>query len=146
MTAAPLPLITDENRFFWQGGRDGVLQIMRCDDCAWWIHQPEPVCPVCLGERITPHATTGLGKVAAFTVNHQQWVPNLEVPYVIAIVELDEQVGLRLMTRLIGVDAVTAADGGVHVGLRVEVDFEQHDDVWLPLFRPVASAVSGHAR
>ncbi len=138
MNMAPLPLITDENRYFWQSGREGVLRIMRCEDCGWWIHQPEPVCPVCLSEHVSPNATAGLGTVEGFTVNHQQWVPNLDVPYVIAIVELDEQVGLRVMTRLVGVDAATAAAGGVQVGLRVEVEFEQRDDVWLPLFRPVA--------
>ena len=134
----PLPAVDDDNRHFWQSGRDGVLQILRCGACGWWIHQPQPVCPECLSTNVLPQPTAGRAVVQAFTVNHQQWVPDLEVPYVIAIVELGEQTGLRLMTRLVDIDP-----GEVHIGLEVEVVFEQHDDVWLPLFRPVAAGRAG---
>jgi uncharacterized OB-fold protein len=69
--------------------------------------------------------------VFTFTVNHQAWTPELAVPYVIAIVALDEAPGLHLSTRLVDVDP---AD--VTIGMRVRVTFEQRGDVWLPLFRP----------
>lgn len=133
MSPTPLPLIDDDNRHFWQGGRDGSLLIMRCRSCGWWIHQPQPVCPRCLSFDVEPHPTSGHGTVAAYTINYQRWIPDLEVPYVLAMVELEEQAGLRLMTRLVQV-----RQSQVETGLRVQVCFERRDDVWLPLFRPAS--------
>jgi len=70
--------------------------------------------------------------VLTFTLNHQPWVPSPDHPYAIAIVELDEQPGLRLMTNIANCPAES-----VRIGMRVRVVFEQRDDVWLPLFEPV---------
>jgi len=64
-----------------------------------------------------------------FTVNHHAWFPGQQVPYVLAIVELEEQPGLRLTTRLVGLEPEE-----VRIGLPVRVRFEQVEDVWLPLF------------
>jgi uncharacterized OB-fold protein len=73
--------------------------------------------------------------VHTFTVNHQAWMPGPELPYVVAIVELPEQEGLRLTTNI-----VDCAPEEVRIGMPVEVTFEQHDDVWIPLFRPAGAA------
>ncbi len=56
----------------------------------------------------------------------------MEPPYVIAIVGLDEDPRIRLTTNIV-VDDPTE----VVIGSRVRVIFEQHDDVWLPLFEPI---------
>ena len=53
------------------------------------------------------------------------------VPYVIAIVELDEQAGLRFTTDLVDCDPEE-----VYIGMPVEVTFEQTGEAWVPLFRP----------
>ena len=37
----------------------------------------------------------------SYTINRRAWVPDLEVPFVLAAVELDEQPGLRLITTLV---------------------------------------------
>ena len=34
----PLPLITDENEFFWRSGADGTLRLQGCADCGALIH------------------------------------------------------------------------------------------------------------
>ena len=70
------------------------------------------------------------GVVVTFTLNHQAW-GILEPPYVIAVVELAEQPGLRLTTNLVGV-----SPGDVRSGMPVQVHFEHLDDVYLPLFEP----------
>jgi len=80
----------------------------------------------------------GTGVVAGFTVNHQPWLPTLELPYVIAIVAIDDDPRVRLTTNIVGCDP---AD--VRVGMRVEVRFEQHEDVWLPFFAPTDDASDG---
>jgi uncharacterized OB-fold protein len=83
--------------------------------------------------RLAPEELSGRGLVYAFTVNHYQWLPDMEPPYVVALVELVEQDGLRLMTNIVGcpVDEVST-------GMEVEVVFAQTEDVYVPLFRPVA--------
>jgi len=66
-------------------------------------------------------------------VNHQSWFAALPPPYVIGIIELVEQPGLRLLSNVVGCDP---AD--VRPGMAVGVEFERVDeDVWLPVFRAV---------
>jgi len=71
--------------------------------------------------------------VATYTINHQPWYPGLDPPYVVAIVEIEEQPDVRLMTNVVNCEVEK-----VHVGMPVQVKFEQHDDVWIPLFEPAA--------
>lgn len=127
-----LPLITLENAAFWQGGQSGRLMIQHCSGCDRWFHPPAPVCPQCNSLDVAPKAVSGRGRVATFTVNHQAWLPELAEPYVVAIVELDDQPGLRLLSNVVGLPP-----GQVYVGMPVRVRFEQHEDVWLPLFEPL---------
>jgi uncharacterized OB-fold protein len=126
-----LPRVTDDNRFFWTSGADGRLRFLRCDECGRLVHPPSPVCPECLSKKLTPDAVSGRAIVATFTVNHQAWIPGFDPPYVVAIVEIDEQPDVRLMTNVVG-----CAPDDVRIGMPVQVCFEQHDDVWLPLFEP----------
>lgn len=128
-----LPRVTRANEHFWRGGADGKLQLLRCEACATWIHPPQPVCPACRTKDVAVAAASGLATVVTFTLNHQEWVPAPDHPYAIAIVELDEQPGLRLMTNVVGCPAEA-----VHIGQRVRVLFERCDDVWIPLFAPAA--------
>jgi uncharacterized OB-fold protein len=84
-----------------------------------------------LSTDLAPEATSGRAVVHTYTVNHQPWYPGLDPPYVVAIVALPEQEGLRLTTNIVG---CTPAD--VRIGLPVRVNFERYDDVWLPMFEP----------
>jgi uncharacterized protein len=59
--------------------------------------------------------------------------PDMEPPYVVAEVDLVEQGGLRLMTNI-----VDCPLDEVRTGMEVQVVFARHDDVYIPLFRPVA--------
>ncbi len=127
----PIPQVNDDNRAFWTGGRDGELRIVRCNDDGYYIHPPAPRCPRCLGENVEPTPVSGRGTVYTFTVNERVWSPGLEVPYVIAIVELDEQPGLRLMTNIVGV-----SPGEVAINMPVRVEFREQGDVHAPVFRP----------
>jgi uncharacterized OB-fold protein len=128
-----LPPADGPTAFFWTSGRDGRLRFLRCSSCSYFIHPPASFCPRCHGRDAAPGAVSGRGTVYSFTVNHQPWDGTGD-PYVIVIVELDEQPGLRLTTNIVGVDP-----GRVRVGMPVEVTFEDHDPVYLPLFRPVPS-------
>lgn len=126
-----LPLVTEQNAHFWTGGAHGELRMLRCRACRHWIHPPAPICPACLARDVAPEGLSGRGRVATFTVNHQPWIPDFDPPYLVAIVELDEQRGLRLTTNL-----VNCAIDAARIDMPVRVLFEQRDDVWIPLFEP----------
>lgn len=135
--AAPFrvrPRVDDTNRHFWTGGERGELVFLRCGDCGHYIHPPGPVCPECLSRNIAPQAVSGQARVHSFTVNEQSWNPTMPAPYLIALVEIVEQPSVRLMTNLVNVDPPDVA-----FGMPVHAIFEQHDDVWIPLFTPDAS-------
>jgi uncharacterized OB-fold protein len=133
-----LPAVTPENEHFWHGGEAGELRFLRCQDCGYWIHPPGPVCPSCLGRDLAVEAVSGRAVVHTFTVNWQPWMPGFDPPYVIAIVDLPEQDGLRLTTNV-----VDCAPDDVRIGMAVEVGFLDYDPVWLPYFRPVGASVDG---
>ncbi len=132
--AAPrtLPRLDADNRFFWTGGAEGQLRLMRCQDCKTFIHPPRPVCRKCLSEHVLPEAVAGTGVIDTYTVNYQKWHPALEVPFVIARVAIDGAPGVYLTTNIVG-----CAVDQVDVGDRVRVKFEQQGDVYLPLFEKI---------
>jgi uncharacterized OB-fold protein len=126
----PVPQVNDDNRDFWTGGRDGELRIIRCSDCGFYIHPPSPRCPRCLGANVAPVAVSGRGRVYSYTVNERMWSPGLDVPYIIAIVELEEQPGLRLMTNIVDCPLDQVA-----IDMPVTVEFREQGDVSVPVFR-----------
>jgi uncharacterized protein len=134
MSFQPIPTVTPDTEPFWLGGERGELRIMRCGQCRVWFHPPSPICPSCLSWEVAAEVASGRAKVAAFTINVQPWAPDMEVPYVLAYVELEEAPDVRLTTQI-----VDCAPAAVHVGMPVEVTFRQAEDLWLPFFRPVGA-------
>lgn len=126
-----LPLLNADTAPFWQGGANGLLNMCHCAGCQRFFHPPAPICPQCLSSKVGPRAVSGKGIVVSFTVNHQAWTPTLPVPYVVAIVELVEQPGLRFVSNIVGI-----APDEVRIDMPVKVTFEQVEDVWIPLFEP----------
>lgn len=126
-----LPGVTVDTRPFWTGGAEGKLNISRCGACARYAHPPSPICPTCLSRDIRPEPVSGRGTVVSYTVNHEPWVPDHAVPYVVAFVEIEEQPGVWVMTNI-----VDCAVEDIRIGMTVGVRFERHDDVWLPMFAP----------
>jgi uncharacterized OB-fold protein len=88
---------------------------------------------------------SGRATVAAYTINRQNWIPGFEPPYIVAIVELDDEPDVRLITNVVGVPIED-----VGIGMAVEVFFEdwtalsgdEDSRVWIPLFRPVQSVTA----
>lgn len=129
--ARQLPRTTKESEAFWAGGQKGQLLIHRCAQCLKYHHPPLPNCPHCLSLEVQPTPVSGRATVHSFTINHQPWLPGMEVPFAIAYVALEEQEDIWLMTNIVG-----CKPDEVAIGQEVEVCFERNDDVWVPLFRP----------
>jgi uncharacterized OB-fold protein len=121
-----------ESEFYWTSGADGRLRIQHCGDCDRWIHPPGPVCPFCHSRNVAPAPVSGRGTVATFTVNHKEWIPGFTPPYVFAFVEIDEDPTIRLGTNIVG-----CPPEEVEIGMRVEVEFEENGDHFVPLFHPL---------
>lgn len=126
-----LPAVDLDSRPYWTSGANGTLAIFRCADCAYYVHPPVPFCPRCESRDVAPQAVSGKATVFSFSVNHKQWVPELRVPYVLALVTIAEQDDVRLVTEIVG-----CAPEDVTFGMAVEVLFEPVEDLWVPLFRP----------
>jgi len=128
-----LPLVTSQNEFFWTSGADGRLRVQECASCAALIHPPQPVCRYCRGAELGVRVVSGFATLIGFTVSHRFSLPGLPAPYVVAQVALEDDPRVRLTTNAIDCDPER-----LELGLRMEVVFEPAEDVWLPLFRPVA--------
>lgn len=128
----PAPGVSDDNRFFWEGVKQGKLLIQRCKSCGDLHHPPGPVCPKCHSFEWDTIESSGKGTVYSFVVMHYPEVPPFEYPNPVGLIELEE--GVRLISQLIGVKP-----GEVKIGQKVQVEFVTFDgDLTLPQFRPVA--------
>ena len=130
-----LPQLTPANEWFWTSGADGRLRIQGCQDCTALVHPPVPICPACRSRSWAPVEVSGRATVVGFTVNQHPWLPGFDPPYVIAIVALAEDPTVRLTTNIVG-----CGPDDVAIGQEVTVLFEQHEDVWIPLFEPTGGA------
>ena len=123
-------------RPFWEGCRGGELRIPRCRDCGRWVWYPASACPECGGGRHEWTRVSGRGRLFTWVRVHRAFLPGYKdrVPFVTALVELEEDARLRLATFLRAVPP-----GGLRVGLPVEVTFERIDErLTLPIFRCTA--------
>jgi uncharacterized OB-fold protein len=127
----PPPKVTPENEHFWTGGARGELVFLHCAACDRYIHPPVPRCPFCRRAGLEPRPVSGRGTVYAFTINRQAWSSDLPVPYVIALVAIDEQPDVRLTTNVVG-----CPPDDVRIGMPVAVRFERRGAAWLPMFAP----------
>jgi uncharacterized protein len=129
-----IPELTHYNRPFWTGGSRGQLLIQWCQQCSRWQHPPESTCRGCGGVVVAKPAS-GHGLVFTYTVNCHPFNPEVPVPYVIAVVQLEEQDDLRLVTNI-----VDCEHDAIRVGMAVEVRFERQygctDATYFPIFAP----------
>jgi uncharacterized OB-fold protein len=120
MHLPPQPAPDADSEPFWRATAEGRLALCRCQQCRRWLQPPLERCRMCASETAFEDVA-GTGEVHSFIIVRQPSVPGYleDLPYVVALVELDEQPGLRLPTRLVGIDPED-----VHIGLRVHAEFE----------------------
>jgi uncharacterized OB-fold protein len=113
------PAVTEETAPFWAAAREGRLVVERCASCGAESFPPRGICRSCRGREVGFAEVGGLGVVYSFTVNYQRWLPGLEVPYAVVLVEFPGRPGVRVAGRLRGCPPEQA-----FIGLAVEVGFE----------------------
>ena len=129
----PLPAPDDVTRFFWAAATEHRLVLQRCHSCAKFQYPPEICCVHCQAEEFEPVEVSGRGVIYTYSVMdrplHAGFVD--AVPYIVVLVELVDQPGLRMLTNLVDVPEGTS----LSCGMPVEVVFEDRGGVVLPQFR-----------
>lgn len=127
----PLPAADNVSAPYWKGGSEGRLLVQECPACGHRQWYPRAVCTAC-GADPEWLECSGTGVVHTFTVVRQYGMKPFrdELPYVIAMIDLDE--GPRMM------GGVTDCDpDSVRIGMPVEVHFvEAAEDIGIPYWRP----------
>ena len=130
------PVISHDTAFFWEGTAAGELRIQRCPSCGVLRHPPGPMCPSCGDEKPDYVVASGRGTVFSYVVHHHPPVPGKTLPFVVALVELDE--GVRMLGQLIEVDP-----SAVSVGMPVRIALTRIDDeLTMPNWRPAPAGTS----
>src|SRR6266513_5671442 len=133
-----LPQPDLETSEYWEAAKQGKLLVKRCNGCGKTFFYPRVYCPNCWSAETEWQQASGRGRVYTFTVVHQNDLPpfNERVPYVVAIVELEE--GVRMTSNIEDVAPEDVrCDMPVHVAFREE----RRDDerIALPVFRPASA-------
>ena len=131
----PKPRPAPESLPYWEAAKEHRLALPRCEDCEQFWFPPSRNCPHCLSMNSAFKTVSGRGKVFSFATFHRVYRPAFaeDVPYVVALVELDE--GPRLLTNILGI-----APEEVRCEMPVEVVFDDYDaDVSIPKFKPVSA-------
>jgi uncharacterized protein len=105
------------------------LLIDHCDACEHWVHPAAGACRDC-GAALVARPVSGRGAVFTYTINYHAFNPELPTPYVIALVELAEQSGLRVAANI-----VDCEPDSVRCGLAVQL-LPQLGAGGAPLFAP----------
>ena len=131
-----LPVADLETAPYWEGTKHGKLLIKSCRSCKNAYFYPRNHCPRCWSTDTEWMEASGRGTVYTFTVVYQNDLPPFRdrLPYVVAIVELDE--GVRMTSNIEGIDPEQ-----VVCGMPVQVAFREEprgdETIALPVFRPV---------
>jgi uncharacterized protein len=133
----PCPQITPETRPFWDAAKKGELMLVRCAECGFHRNPvviTANICPRCGSRKPGEWVRSGgKGRIHTYTVIHRTFHPAFEkeLPYILAVVELEEGPRFLANLREASSDAITAE-------MPVEVIFERlTDEIFLPQFRPV---------
>lgn len=123
----PLPTPTAESRPFWEGCAAGELRYQRCGHCGHAQLIPRALCADCHHDQLHWLVSRGLGRILSFTVVHRAPSAAFKeaVPYVIAIVDMDE--GFRLM-----VNVEDSAGKALSIGQPVRIRYRVLDGATLP--------------
>ena len=110
------------------------LLVQHCLACGAFQSPARLLCRNCRGSDFEWRESEGNGRIYTYTIAHHPGSPALrdEVPYVVVVVELDDCGGARLISNLVGEDAMKAA-----VDRRVRLRWDDAAGAWLPRFELV---------
>jgi uncharacterized OB-fold protein len=123
--SAMRPASSRDTKFFWDGVNAHELRVQKRDD-GTLVHPPVPALWLDAKREVQESdylVASGNGTVFSFVVHHAPKVPGRTLPFVIALVELEE--GVKMLGELRNVDPST-----VEIGMPVRamyIDFPAND-------------------
>ena len=119
---------------FWEAVKDHRLCFARCTSCGAFHYPALPFCGECLTQDVEWVQSSGDATLYSFTIIRHAVVPELAayVPYCLAVVDVDDCPGVRMMTNVVGADFDALA-----VGQKLKVYFHDvNGEVTIPRFTP----------
>lgn len=115
------PSIDEVNAPFYEGAANGELCIQRCESCGQHRHPPQQRCPNCHSDKVGWSVPKGSAKIFSFVIAHPPLPAGFAeiAPVPVALVELDDIAGIRLVGTLLDV-----GDRTPQIGDSVVVVFE----------------------
>lgn len=129
----PLPKINEaDTAEFWAGTKEQEFRYQQCDNCEKIIFYPRRTCTGCTKSQLVWKVSKGLGKIYTFSIIRLSYHPffKQKLPYVVAWIDLNE--GPRILSNIVGCDAKD-----VKIGAEVKLEWEVHEDLNIPLFKPI---------
>ena len=127
------PRPSPETAVYWEACRNHKLMIQKCSNCNHYQFYPRIICTECMSQNVEWIVASGLAEVSSFTIVRRPVSKAYadEVPYVVALIKLDE--GPTMKSNIVECDI-----DNVNIGMRVEVLFEDwSEEISIPKFRPV---------
>lgn len=127
----PAPPVDALSQAFWDACNQGQLSVQVCGECGQKQLYPRVACTQCQGRQLRLELACGKGLVRSFTIIRRAVSAAFEpdVPYVVALVALDE--GPTLMSNIVHCEV-----DQVSIGQRVCVTFEARGDQQIYQFEP----------
>jgi uncharacterized protein len=132
-----IPVPDPVTQFYWDAALRDELVIQGFEGTDFVQFPPEAVAegrPDAGASKPVP--VSGRGRLYAYTVLHQAFHPAFadSVPLIIALTELDDAPGVKILTNLVDV-----APADLAVGMPLEATFQKRGEWKIPQFRPVGS-------
>jgi len=119
----PLPVPDALSGPYWEGLKSGKLFVQRCSKCSSYQFPPKSACQACSSTELEFVEASGRGKVFSFTETvsgaRHPYFQSIS-PYLVGIVQLDEQDGLLFPSNFPGSHYDELA-----IGAPVEVEFQE---------------------
>ena len=121
----PRPAADGLDHAYWEGARAHELRVQRCRRCSTWRWGPEWICHACRSFDTDWLAVERTGRLYGWERVWHPVHPALKsaVPYVVALVELPQVGGVRMVGNLVGDPRAL-----VRIGVPVRAVFEDHAD------------------
>lgn len=128
----PQPMADATSLPWWEAAAEHRLVVQRCTACHHTRLPPAPICPACRSAEADWQEVPGRGEVYSYTLVHRPIAADQTLPFVIAVVALEDAGGVRMISNLIDLDPADIA-----IGMPVELVWEDmSEDLAVPRFRP----------
>ena len=142
-----LPAPTEETAPYWEAARRDTLAIVQCQDCEFYLHPNRFICVRC--HKLEPNLAyvelSGRGTLYSYVLHYETRFNGFadKVPYIAAVVELDEQPGLTVWGNILN-----AEYEDLRPGLPVEAVWEDTDDpeIRMMQWRAAIAALRGNGQ